>query len=162
VVIEIPKGSSNKYEYDPELKVFRLDRSIYSPMQYPGDYGFIPGTVAEDNDPLDILCLVTNPSYPGIVYYARPVGVLDMIDDGQPDRKIVAVPHRDPRFETVRSIEDVALHIRREIEHFFSIYKELQGQSTVMEGWRDIDAAVRVISESVTRHSERLGAQRPA
>ncbi len=156
VVVEIPKHSSNKYEFDPALGVFRLSRSLYSPMQYPGDYGFIPGIVAEDHDPLDVLCLVTTASYPGIMLYARPVGVLDMIDAGLPDHKILAVPNRDPRFDSIRSMDEVAPHVRREIEHFFSIYKELEGKVTVMQGWRGIDAAIEVISESRSRHLSSL------
>jgi len=151
VVVEIPKHSTNKYEFDPALGVFRLSRSLYSPMQYPGDYGFIPGTIAEDHDPLDVLCLVTTASYPGVLLYARPIGVLDMIDGGLPDHKILAVPNRDPRFESIRSMNEVPPHVCREIEHFFEIYKELEGKLTVMQGWRGTEAALQVISESRER-----------
>src|SRR5579872_450769 len=97
MVVEIPKFSSNKYEYDPTLKVFKLSRALYSPMHYPGDYGFVPGTIAEDNDPLDILTLVAVPSFPGCLYDVRPLGVLDLIDEDQCDHKILAVPVREPR-----------------------------------------------------------------
>jgi inorganic pyrophosphatase len=96
MIVEIPKNSSNKYEYDGSLGVFRLDRALYSPLHYPGDYGFIPGTLAEDNDPLDVLVLVDEPSFPGVLISVRPVGVLEMVDQDEMDQKILAVPNRDP------------------------------------------------------------------
>src|SRR5512143_63338 len=91
MIVEIPKNSANKYEYDGELGVFRLDRALYSPMHYPGDYGFIPGTLADDGDPLDILCLVTNPTFTGCMIIVRPIGMLDMVDQNEPDQKVLAV-----------------------------------------------------------------------
>src|ERR1017187_1610544 len=99
MVVEIPKFSSNKYEYDPDLKVFKLSRTLYSPMHYPGDYGFIPGTIAEDNEPLDILSMVTAPSFTGCLVYVRPIAVLDMLDGTEVDHKIIAVPAHDPRYD---------------------------------------------------------------
>jgi inorganic pyrophosphatase len=151
MIVEIPKNSSNKYEFDFEAGLFRVSRTLYSPIHYPGDYGFVPGTVAEDNDPLDILCLVNSPSYPGILIYVRPVAVLDMIDQDEPDHKILAVPNRDPRYDMISSIDDVGAHWEKEIEHFFDIYKELEGKQTRMEGWRDRDAALQIIRESRER-----------
>lgn len=151
MVVEIPKYSSNKYEYDPELKVFRLVRALYSPIHYPGDYGFVPGTVAEDGDPLDILALVGNPSFPGCLYDVRPVGVLDMQDEGERDHKILAAPVRDPRRDSTLDIDDVEPHLRREIEHFFEIYKELEGKVSRIEGWRGRAAALDIIEESRRR-----------
>jgi inorganic pyrophosphatase len=124
MIVEIPKNSSNKYEYDGTLNLFRLDRALYSPLHYPGDYGFIPGTLAQDHDPLDVLVVV------------RPVGMLDMVDDNQPDQKILAVPNRNPRFDQIHTIDQVFPHTLREIEHFFTIYKELEGKKTRMLGWR--------------------------
>jgi inorganic pyrophosphatase len=135
MIVEIPMHSGNKYEYDGALGVFRLDRPLYSPMYYPGDYGFIPGTVAEDGDPIDVLALVEQPSFTGCMIEVRPVGLLDMVDQDQPDQKILAVPNRSPRYEEIRAIEQVAPHIRRELEHFFTIYKELEGKRTEMRGW---------------------------
>jgi len=135
MIVEIPKGSANKFEYDGKLNVFRLDRALYSPMHYPGDYGFIPGTLAEDHDPLDVLTLVNEPSFTGCLIEVRPVGVLYMVDKEERDQKIFAVPNNNPRFDSIHTIDQVFPHVRREIEHFFSIYKELQGTKTRMEGW---------------------------
>jgi inorganic pyrophosphatase len=148
VVIEIPRGSANKYEYDRELDIFRLDRALYSPMHYPGDYGFIPGTLAQDGDPLDMLVLVDEPSFTGCLMEARPVGVLNMVDQMQPDQKILAVPNRNPRFDSIHTVDQVFPHVIREIEYFFSIYKELQGVKTKMEGWAGPPEARKVIAES--------------
>ena len=148
VIIEIPKNSSNKYEYDGELGVFRLDRALYSPLHYPGDYGFIPGTLAEDHDPLDIIVLVTEPSFTGCLMEARPVGVLNMIDSTETDKKILAVPNRNPRFDSVHTLDQVFPHSLREIEYFFSIYKDLQGCKTTIDGFAGPREARRVIAES--------------
>jgi inorganic pyrophosphatase len=134
-IIEIPKNSANKYEYDGELNMFRLDRALYSPMHYPGDYGFIPGTLAEDGDPLDVLTLVDEPSFTGCIMEVRPVGVLYMVDEKENDQKLLAVPNRNPRFDSIHTMDQVFPHVRREIEHFFSIYKELQGANTKIKGW---------------------------
>ena len=155
VIIEIPKNSSNKYEYDGELGVFRLDRSLYSPLHYPGDYGFIPGTLAEDNDPLDILVLVTEPSFTGCLMEARPVGVLNMVDQHEADKKILAVPNHNPRFDSVHTTDQVFPHTLREVEYFFSIYKELQGSKTVIDGWAGPREARRVIMDSRQAYLDR-------
>ena len=135
VIIEIPKNSANKYEYDGKLNLFRLDRALYSPMHYPGDYGFVPGTLAEDGDPLDVLTLVDEPSFTGCMMEVRPVGVLYMVDQKENDQKLLAVPNRNPRFDSIHTMDQVFPHVRREIEHFFSIYKELQGANTTIKGW---------------------------
>ena len=135
MIVEIPKNSGNKYEYDGKLGVFRLDRALYSPMHYPGDYGFIPGTRADDGDPLDVLALVEEPSFPGCLIEVRPVGILKMVDNDLADQKIVAVPNRNPRYDEVHTMDQIFPHVRREIEHFFAIYKELEGKKTKMLGW---------------------------
>ncbi len=135
MIVEIQKNSSNKYEYDGKLGVFRLDRTLFSPVHYPGDYGFIPGTLAEDGDPLDVLALVDEPSFAGCLIEVRPVGILNMVDNEKPDQKVIAVPNFDPRYEQVHSMDQIFAHVRREIEHFFTIYKELEGKRTRMEGW---------------------------
>jgi inorganic pyrophosphatase len=135
MIVEIPKNSGNKYEYDGKLGVFRLDRALYSPMHYPGDYGFIPGTLADDGDPLDVLALVEEPSFPGCLIEVRPVGILNMVDNDEADQKIVAVPNRNPRYDEVHTMDQIFPHVRREIEHFFTIYKELEGKKTKMLGW---------------------------
>jgi inorganic pyrophosphatase len=148
VIIEIPKNSANKYEYDRELNVFRLDRALYSPMHYPGDYGFIPGTLADDGDPLDVLILVDEPSFTGCLMEVRPVGLLNMIDERERDQKILAVPNENPRFDSIHTIDQVFPHVRKEIEHFFSIYKELQGGTTRMDGWSGPPEARKIIGKS--------------
>lgn len=148
MIVEIPMHSANKYEYDGEFGLFRLDRSLYASVHYPGDYGFIPGTLAEDHDPLDILVLVSNPSITGCLMMVRPVGILNMIDSAERDQKILAVPTRNPRYEQIHTIDQVFPHTRREIEHFFTIYKELEGKRTVMEGWGGPKEARKAILES--------------
>ncbi len=156
MIVEIPMGSANKYEYDGEFGLFRLDRSLYASVHYPGDYGFIPGTLAEDHDPLDILVLVSNPSITGCMMYVRPVGILNMIDSSERDQKILAVPTRNPRFEQIHTIDQVFPHTRREIEHFFTIYKELEGKRTVMEGWGGPKEARKAILESRQSYMEAI------
>src|SRR6266536_5179315 len=154
MIVEIPKGSANKYEYDGKLGVFRLDRALYSAVHYPGDYGFIPGTLAEDHDPLDVLTLVDEASHPGVLMLVRPVGVLIMGDQDQPDEKILAVPNHNPRFDQIHTIDQVFAHTLREIEHFFTIYKELEGKRTEMRGWRGPRDAREVIRVARSRYLE--------
>lgn len=148
MIVEIPKNSGNKYEYDGKLGVFRLDRALYSPMHYPGDYGFIPGTLASDGDPLDVLVMVEEPSFPGCLIEVRPVGLLNMIDQQAHDQKILAVPNRNPRYDEVHTMDQIYPHVRREIEHFFTIYKELEGRQTATQGWDGPREARRAIQES--------------
>jgi inorganic pyrophosphatase len=159
MIVEIPKNSSNKYEYDGELGVFRLDRALYSPMHYPGDYGFIPGTLAQDGDPLDVLALVDEPSFPGVLISVRPVGYLQMVDSNEPDEKILAVPNGNPRFDQIHTIDQVFPHKLREIEHFFSIYKELEGKKTQMRGWRGPREARELIRKTREDYLTRKAAQ---
>jgi inorganic pyrophosphatase len=152
MIVEIPQGSANKYEYDGGLGVFRLDRALYSPLHYPGDYGFIPGTLADDNDPLDVLVLVNQPSFPGVMIEVRPVGLLNMVDSDERDQKILAVPNRNPRFDQVHTMDQIFPHVRRELEHFFAIYKELEGRVTQMQGWGGPREARKAIMESRQRY----------
>lgn len=156
-IIEIPKGSSNKYEYDGNLHMFRLDRALYSPLHYPGDYGFIPGTIADDGDPLDVLVLVTDASFTGCLIEVRPVGLLRMVDKEENDEKILAVPNRNPRFDGIHTVDQIFSHVRREIEHFFSIYKELQGSKTTIEGWGGPPAARKTITTCRQAYLEKHG-----
>lgn len=146
MVVEIPRGTSNKVEYDTALGAFRLDRVLYSPVHYPGDYGFIPRTLADDGDPVDIIALVTVPTFPGCVMAVRPLGMLAMQDEKGRDEKIVAVPESDPRFDDLASVDDLSPHRRRELEYFFDIYKELEGKESAVLGWRpraDAHEAIR-------------------
>jgi inorganic pyrophosphatase len=154
-VIEIPQGCINKYEYDKKLHVFRLDRNLHSPVHYPGDYGFIPRTLAEDGDPLDILVLRDAPTFPGCIYLARPIGLFEMLDQGVPDEKILAYATGNPRFSSIQNYTDVQPHILLEVEHFFSIYKDLEGKRTKVLGWKDRDAAHTIIQSSHQRFPEK-------
>lgn len=144
-VIEIPQGGINKYEYDKLLHVFRLDRNLYSPVHYPGDYGFIPQTLAEDGDPLDILVLGDAPTFPGCVYEARVIGLFEMLDQGIRDEKILAYATGNPRFSSVENYADVQPQILHEVAHFFSIYKDLEGKRTEVLGWKDRQTAHGII-----------------
>jgi inorganic pyrophosphatase len=144
-VIEIPLDGISKYEYDKELHVFRLDRNLYSPVHYPGDYGFIPSTLGDDGDPLDVLVLVDTPSFPGCVLTVRPIGVLEMIDQGEGDEKILCVGEGNPRYNDVKNYTDVYPHMLKEIRHFFSIYKDLENKSVEVNGWKDAAAAREII-----------------
>src|SRR5947209_1045270 len=152
LIVEIPKNSANKYEYDGKLGIFKLDRALYSPMHYPGDYGFIPGTLAEDGDPLDVLALTDEPSFTGCLIEVRPVGMLNMVDQHESDQKIIAVPNRNPRYDQVHTMDQIFAHVHREIEHFFAIYKELEGRTTATLGWGDPREARKVILESRGRY----------
>ncbi len=154
-VVEVPLGGVNKYEYDKQLHVFRLDRTLYSPVHYPGDYGFFPSTVAGDGDPLDVLVLVDNPSFTGCLIEVRPIGMLEMTDQGARDEKVLAVADHNPRYREVKDYREVYPHVIREIEHFFSIYKDLEGKRTRTMGWQDAAAARRVIVESRNRYREK-------
>lgn len=145
MIVEIPQGSSNKYEYDHELDIFKLDRTLYSPLFYPFDYGWICDTLAEDGDPLDILVITTQPTFPGCLIAARPLGVLMMRDEKGPDEKILAVAAADPRFAEVEKLADLPTHILKEIVHFFDIYKELEEKQTIVLGWQDVATAHIVI-----------------
>src|SRR5207244_1302386 len=128
--------------------VFRLDRNRYSPVHYPGDYGFIPGTLSDDGDPLDVLVLVDAPSFPGCLMTVRPIGMLEMVDQGREDEKILAIGTSNPIYKDVRDYSELYSHILREIEHFFTIYKELEAKTTNIVGWQGAARAREVVSAS--------------
>jgi len=151
VMIEIPKGSRNKYEYDKARKVLKFDRMLFSAVHYPSDYGFIWDTLAQDGDALDALVLVWEPTFPGCMIEARPVGLFKMWDEKGPDEKILCVPIGDPFWNHIRELSDVPPHLLKEIEHFFSIYKELEKKKTGVEGWKDKTAALEIIRQSRER-----------
>src|ERR1700759_4932870 len=136
-VIEIPFEGINKYEYDKQLHFFRLDRNLYSPVHYPGDYGFIPSTLSDDGDPLDVLVLVPSASFPGCVQEVRPIGLLAMLDQGVLDEKVLAVGKNNPRYTNIWNYTDIYPHMLKEITHFFSIYKDLEGKRVEIKGWHD-------------------------
>ena len=150
-VIEIPRGQTNKYEYDKQLHVFRLDRNLYSPVHYPGDYGFIPSTLSDDGDPLDVLVLVDAPSFTGCVMTVRPIGMLRMTDQGREDEKILAVGMNNPIYKDVRDYAGLYPHVLLEIEHFFTIYKELEAKTTRINGWDDAARARETVRECNAR-----------
>ena len=150
-VIEISMGSSVKYELDKKTGLLRVDRILYSAVFYPANYGFIPQTLAEDGDPLDVLVLVEAPSFPGCLMEVRPIGVLQMVDQGKKDEKILAVAESDPLYRQVNDASQVPPHTLREIEHFFSIYKYLEDKRTEMAGWGNADAARQIIVEGQKR-----------
>ncbi|WP_240377719.1 inorganic diphosphatase [Bacillus piscicola] len=153
-LIEIPTGSQNKYEFDKEKGVFKLDRVLFSPMFYPAEYGYIDETLALDGDPLDILVLVTNPTFPGCVIESRVIGYLEMIDDGDEDQKLLSVPVEDPRFKDVHSISDIPSHKLDEIAHFFKTYKDLQKKKTEIGEWKDAEAAAQLVDECIERYQK--------
>ncbi len=155
VLIEIPRGSRSKYELDEQTGRLRLDRVLYSSVHYPTDYGFVVDTLADDGDHLDVLLLCEEPAVPGSLQAARPVGVLEMVDEKGHDEKILAVPTGDPRFADVRRLEDVAQHWRLEIQTFFDSYKVLEGgKGATVHGWRGVDEAWQAIEAARRRFRE--------
>ncbi len=153
VLVEIPKGSRNKYEWDEELKAIKLDRFLFSSVVYPTDYGFIPDTLAADGDELDAMVLVTEPTFAGCVILARPVGMFRMTDDGARDDKILCVPIHDPNWNVLEEISDLSESMRTEIEHFFSIYKQPEGKTIEVDGWLDRGEALQAIDRARRRHA---------
>jgi inorganic pyrophosphatase len=154
VVIEIPKGSRNKYEYDEEMDAIKLDRVAFTAMAHPYDYGFIPGTRSEDGDHLDSFVMLDTSVFPGCVVTARPIGLVKMVDDGENDEKIFAVPVDDIRYENIKSMDDLSPHIKKEVQHFFEHYKDLQKKEVVINGWGDKDEAIKIINEAIERFSK--------
>jgi inorganic pyrophosphatase len=151
VVVEIPKGSRNKYEFDHHTGRIRLDRTLFSPVHYPTDYGFVPGTLAEDGDPLDAMVLLSEPTFPGCLIETRVVGMLDMADDAGRDQKLLVVPLTDPQWNHIFASDQVAPHLLREIEHFFTVYKQLEDKTVEVFGWRDAATGRQVLDQARAR-----------
>lgn len=151
-LIEIPMGSRNKYEYDEKSGRIKLDRVLYSSVHYPTDYGFIPDTLAPDGDHLDILVVTHEPTFPGCLVEARPIGGLDMEDEAGSDFKVLAVSIGDPRFAEVTQLEHLPTHWLREIETFFDTYKILEPKTTEVKGWHPLEEALAVIERSRTAY----------
>ena len=158
VVVEIPRGSRNKYEFDKERGVFVLDRVLYSSVHYPTDYGYIVDTWADDGDPLDALVVVHEPTFPGCHIMARPVGVLDMRDEKGIDHKILAVPLGDPRLNNIQDLSSLDPHWLLEIENFFRTYKALEDKWTEVVGWEDVRSAEQIIEQARLAQMERKNA----
>ncbi|NOY47092.1 MAG: inorganic diphosphatase [Chlorobi bacterium] len=154
VLIEIPKGSRNKYEYDFVLNKIRFDRMLFSSMMYPGDYGFIPETLALDADPLDVLVMGTEPRFPMCVMEVKPIGVFHMADEKGPDEKIICVPVSDPIWSKRNDISDINPHRLKEIEHFFEVYKDLEEKKVDVGGWGNAEEAVKIYNQCVKRYDE--------
>ena len=155
IVVEIPKGSRNKYEWDEELQVIKLDRYLFSSVVYPTDYGFVPNTWAGDDDPLDAMVCVTEPTFPGCVIEVKVIGLFRMTDDEGEDAKVLCVPLKDPNWNTLDGLEDLPERLRTEIEHFFSIYKGPEGKEVTVDGWYPREEALKEIEASRERWRER-------
>jgi inorganic pyrophosphatase len=149
VLIEIAGGSKNKYEFDKDMNAFALDRVLFASVKYPYDYGFVPNTLADDGDPLDGMVIMDEPTFPGCVIAARPIGMLLMIDGGDRDEKILCVPAEDPRYNEVKSLKDIAPHRLEEIAEFFRTYKNLEKKVTEIQGWKDVDAVTPLVEECI-------------
>lgn len=158
-LVEIPKGSRNKYEWDPELRAIKLDRFLFSSVVYPTDYGFIPNTLAEDGDTLDALVCVSEPTFPGCVIPVKPIALLRMSDEKGPDDKVLCVPLNDPNWNEFKSLDDIPTSLQEEIAHFFSIYKQPERKQVTVDGWLSLEEAHRVIDEAHAAW-ERAGADR--
>ncbi|QLE01754.1 inorganic diphosphatase [Galbibacter sp. BG1] len=154
VLIEIPKGSRNKYEYDFKLKKIRYDRMIFSSMMYPADYGFVPETLALDGDPLDVLVLVTEPTFPGCVMEVKPIGVFHMEDEKGPDEKVICVPVSDPIWNRVKDLSELNPHLIKEIEHFFQVYKDLEKKKVSIGGWGNLQEAKEIVAKCINRFQD--------
>ena len=151
VVVEIPKGSRNKYELDHDSGVIYLDRMLFTSMQYPADYGFIDGTLGGDGDPLDALVFVGESTFPGCRIRVRPIGLFRMTDEKGEDEKILCVPLRDPTWSHVVGLDGIPKPLLDEIEHFFQVYKDLEGHEVQTDGFEDLAAAKRVVDDAFAR-----------
>ena len=160
VIIEIPKGSPNKYEIDKTTGLIKLDRVNYSAAPYPFDYGFAPQTLWDDNDPLDVVVLTSYPLYPGILVAVRPVAVMEMIDNGESDYKVIGVPVEDKRWDDVTDLKDLNKHTLKEYQHFFETYKALKGKPApvVINGIKGKTEAIEAVKKSVELYQKKFKA----
>ena len=156
VIVEITKGSQNKYEYDKKRGIIKLDRVLFSPFFYPGEYGIIPQTYAEDGDPMDALVLVTNHTYPGVLIESRPIGMLRMKDGGEMDNKILCVAKDDIRYENLKDIADLDKHYLKEIGHFFEVYKHLEGKKVEILGWKNAASAKKEVLAGIKSYQKKF------
>ncbi|HEY3368341.1 MAG TPA: inorganic diphosphatase [Symbiobacteriaceae bacterium] len=154
VLVEIPRGSQNKYVWDPIKRRVRLDRVLHASIHYPADYGIIPDTMSPDGSPVDVLLLVTNPTFPGCMVTAKVIGCLKTLDEGLEDLKIIAVPATDPRLSAFNRLEEIPPHLLKEIEYFFAAYKDLEDKQVEIQGWGDAAEAMGAV-----RHMQRAAAR---
>ena len=155
-VIEITKGSKNKYELDKETGMMMLDRILYTSTPYPANYGFIPRTYAEDDDPLDVLVICSEEIYTSSLVRCYPIGVISMVDNGETDDKIIAIPFNDPVYNSYKSIEELPKHIFDEMIHFFSVYKSLEGKVTAIDKIENVDTAVSIIAKDIAAYKDKF------
>lgn len=155
VIVEINKGSKNKYEIDKETGLIALDRAMHTSQDYPFDYGFVPQTLWDDGDALDVVLLTTYPLLPGILVRARPVAIMHMVDGGEADEKIIAVPEDDPRWNEVMDLSDINKHTLKEIEHFFATYKKIQNKTVEINGFEGSNKAKEAITRSISLYKEK-------
>lgn len=157
VIVEINKGSKNKYEINKETGLIALDRALHTAQDYPFDYGFVPQTLWDDDDALDVVLLTTYPLFPGIMVKARPVGIMHMVDGGDSDDKVIAVPAKDPRWDEVQSLDDINKHTLKEMQHFFETYKMIQGTEITISGFGDKKVAEDAVMRSIKLYNEKFG-----
>jgi inorganic pyrophosphatase len=150
-IVEIPKGSRNKYEFDHEHHVIKLDRFLFSSVVYPTDYGFIPETLSLDGDPLDVMVLVSEPTFPGCMIEVKPIALFRMEDDQGIDDKILSVPLTDPGWNTLETLDGVSEQLKNEIQHFFTVYKQLEHKKVEIDGWYPYEDALKTIDASRER-----------
>lgn len=158
VIIEIPRGSKNKYEIDKDTGLIKLDRAMRTSQDYPFDYGFVPQTLWEDNDALDVVVLTTYPLSPGILVEARVVGVMRMIDGGEGDDKVIAVPSEDPRWDNVKDLSDINPHTLKEMRHFFETYKQIDNKVVEITGFEDAEAAREAVQKGIKLYADKYAA----
>jgi len=151
VLVEIPAGSTNKYEYNADAGVMVLDRVLHSSVRYPFDYGFVPNTLAEDGAPLDAMVIMDEPTFAGCLLTARPIGILDMVDSGAHDGKLLCVPTADPRMGGVTSIRQIASNQLEDVAEFFRTYKNLEGRPTTIRGWLDVAEVAALLHQCIAR-----------
>ena len=155
-VIEISKGSKNKYELDKETGLLKLDRILYTSTHYPANYGFIPRTFGDDQDPLDVLLLCSEPVAPMTLVHAYPIGIISMLDNGRRDEKIISIPFDDPTYNVYHDISELPSHIFDEMKHFFSVYKALEGKETVVNEESGRDRAIEVVQQAINSYIDRF------
>jgi len=156
-IIEIPTNERNKFELDKDLGIFRLDRVLHSAVHYPGDYGFLPRTLGDDGDPLDVLVLMTIPVFTGCLVECRPIGLFHLIDRGKADEKVLAVPLGDPYSEGINELSDIPQHTLKEVEHFFQVYKDLEGVTTRTRGFEGAAEAREAIGYAMALYKKKFG-----
>jgi inorganic pyrophosphatase len=157
VIVECPKGTKNKYEIDKETGLIKLDRAMKTSQDYPFDYGFVPQTLWEDNDALDVILLTTNPLAPSILVEARPIGLMKMIDGGEGDDKVIAVPKSDPRWDHIKDLKDVNPYTLKEMRHFYETYKTIENKTVEINGFKGRKDAIAAVKKGLKLYRDKYG-----